>query len=55
MPHAAAALKWLAAQPNVNGQRLGVTGFSWGGIMSVLMSSELVQERLAQAPEKSGT
>jgi uncharacterized protein len=46
MPHAAAALKWLAAQPNINGQRLGVMGFSWGGSMSVLMSSELVQERL---------
>ena len=48
MPHAAAALRWLAAQPNVNGQRLGVMGFSWGGMMSVLMSSELVQERLGK-------
>jgi dienelactone hydrolase len=48
MPHAAAALKWLAAQPNVNPQRLGVIGFSWGGSMSVLMSSELVQERMGK-------
>ena len=48
MPHAAAALKWLAAQPTVDGQRLGVMGFSWGGNMSVLMSSELVQERLGK-------
>lgn len=48
MPHAAAALKWLAAQPTVDGQRLGVIGFSWGGLMSVLMSSELVQERLGK-------
>lgn len=48
MPHAAAALKWLAAQPNVDGQRLGVMGFSWGGGMAVLMSSELVQERLGK-------
>jgi len=46
MPHAAAALKWLAAQPAIDGQRLGVMGFSWGGLMTVLMSSELVQERL---------
>jgi uncharacterized protein len=46
MPHAAAALTWLGAQPPVNGQRLGVMGFSWGGVMSVLMASGLVQERL---------
>jgi len=45
MPHAAAALKWLAAQPDVDVQRLGVMGFSWGGMMSVLISSELIQER----------
>ncbi len=48
MPYAAAALKWLAAQPAVDGQRLGVMGFSWGGYMSVVMSSELVQERLGK-------
>ena len=48
MPYAAAALKWLAAQPAIDGQRLGVMGFSWGGFMSVLMSSELVQERLGK-------
>ncbi len=48
LPHAAAALKWLAAQPNINGQRLGVTGFSWGGILSLLMASELAQERMGK-------
>lgn len=48
VPHAAAALKWLAAQHNVDRNRLGVLGFSWGGAMSVLMSSELVQERLGK-------
>ena len=48
MPHAAAALRWLAAQPKVNSERLGVMGFSYGGVMSVLMSSELVQERLGK-------
>ena len=48
MPHAAAALRWLATQPKVNGERLGVMGFSYGGTMSVLMSSELVQERLGK-------
>jgi dienelactone hydrolase len=48
MPHAAAALKWLAAQPGVDAQRLGVMGFSWGGVMSVMMASELVQEKLGK-------
>jgi dienelactone hydrolase len=48
MPYAAAALKWLAVQPNVDSRRLGVMGFSWGGAMSMLMSSELLQERLGK-------
>jgi dienelactone hydrolase len=48
MPHASAALGWLGAQPGVDGTRLGVMGFSWGGVMTVLLSSELVQERLGK-------
>lgn len=48
MPHAAAALKWLAVQPGIDAQRLGVMGFSWGGVMSVMMASELVQEKLGK-------
>ncbi len=48
MPYAAAALKWLAVQPNIDSRRLGVMGFSWGGAMSMLMSSELLQERLGK-------
>ena len=46
MPHAAAALAWLATRPDINAERLGVMGFSWGGVMTVLLSSELVQEQL---------
>ena len=44
MPHASAALRWLGAQPGIDGKRFGVMGFSWGGMMTVLLSSELVQE-----------
>jgi 3-carboxy-cis,cis-muconate cycloisomerase len=46
MPHAVAALKWLAGRADVDAGRLGVMGFSWGGGMTVLMASELVQEQL---------
>jgi uncharacterized protein len=48
MPHAAAALAWLATRPDINAERLGVMGFSWGGVMTVLLSSELVQEQLGK-------
>ena len=48
MPHAAAALAWLATRPEVNAERIGVMGFSWGGVMTVLLSSELVQDQLGK-------
>ncbi len=48
MPHASAALRWLGAQPGIDGKRIGVMGFSWGGMMTVLLSSELVQEALGK-------
>jgi dienelactone hydrolase len=52
LPHAAAALKWLAAQPGINDHRLGVMGFSWGGMIALLTASELVQERLGKEVPK---
>jgi uncharacterized protein len=48
LPHASAALAWLAARSDINAERLGVMGFSWGGVMTVLLSSELVQEQLGK-------
>jgi dienelactone hydrolase len=48
IPHASAALRWLGTQPSIDGKRLGVMGFSWGGMMTVLLSSELVQEHLGK-------
>ena len=44
IPFAAAALKWLAARSDVDGARLGVMGVSWGGVMTVLMRSDLTQD-----------
>ena len=48
MPHAVAALGWLSGRPDINAERLGVMGFSWGGVMTVLLSSEQVQEQLGK-------
>lgn len=48
MPHAAAALRWLAAQPSVDAQRLGAIGSSWGGQMTVMLTSAQVRDRLGK-------
>lgn len=48
MPHAAAALRWLAAQPSVDALRLGAIGSSWGGQMAVMLTSVQVRDRLGK-------
>ena len=48
MPHAAAALRWLAAQRSVDTQRLGAIGFSWGAQMTVMLTSVQVRDRLGK-------
>jgi dienelactone hydrolase len=40
MPHAYASLRFLAAHPRIDPARIGVMGFSWGGIVSLMTSSE---------------
>src|SRR5262249_51426130 len=48
MPFAVAALKWLAARDDVDRARVGVMGFSWGGVMTLLMSSELTEDAMGK-------
>jgi dienelactone hydrolase len=48
MPHAAAALRWLAAQRSVDAQRVGAIGFSWGAQMTVMLTSVQVRDRLGK-------
>lgn len=52
MAHAGAALKWLGGRPDIYAERIGVMGMSWGAIMSVFLSSELVQEQLGKEVPK---
>jgi dienelactone hydrolase len=41
-PDAFAALAFLSAYPGIDPQRIGVLGFSWGGVMSVATATENV-------------
>ena len=40
LPDAFAALRFLSEMPEVDGTRIGVMGFSWGGVMAMLAASE---------------
>ena len=40
LPHAYQTLQYLARHPRIDPMRIGIMGFSWGGIISVLTSSE---------------
>lgn len=45
MPHAFGSLLYLASHPRIDPQRVGVLGFSYGGIMSLLMASDDVAKQ----------
>jgi dienelactone hydrolase len=40
-PDAFSALAFLSAQPNIDANRIGVLGFSWGGVVSLAASEQL--------------
>ncbi len=39
LPDAYGALVYLASRPGINPRRIGITGFSWGGIVSMLTAT----------------
>jgi uncharacterized protein len=47
LPDAYGALQFLSAHPAIDSSRIGITGFSWGGAMSMLLATRAVAERMA--------
>lgn len=45
LPDAYGAFKLLAAHPAVDPDRIGIMGFSWGGVVSMLTASRIYTER----------
>jgi dienelactone hydrolase len=45
LPDAFGALKYLAGHPAIDPKRIGIMGFSWGAMLSVLAMEELAAER----------
>ena len=50
LPDAFAAKAFLAAQPEVDPERIGIMGFSWGGVVTLLAATAPAQPLLAGAP-----
>ncbi|MEW6688241.1 MAG: dienelactone hydrolase family protein [Pseudomonadota bacterium] len=44
MPHTYGSLLYLAAHPRIDPQRIGVVGFSYGGVLAVIMTSQEVTQ-----------
>lgn len=54
LPDAFAAKAFLAAQPEVEPERIGIMGFSWGGVVSLLAATQAAQTLSAGAPPFRG-
>lgn len=51
LPHAFGSLQFLARHARIDPQRIGVLGFSYGGVMSIVMASdEIVREYTGGTP-----
>ncbi len=49
LPDAFAALRFLGEQPEVDGARVGIMGFSWGGVVTLLSAAQRFADPLRGA------
>ena len=49
LPDAFGALGFLASHPRIDGRRVGIVGFSWGGVVSMLSADKAYAEALSGA------
>jgi dienelactone hydrolase len=54
LPDAFAAAGFLAAQPEVDPARIGIMGFSWGGVVTLLTATRTAQALAGDAPPFRG-
>jgi len=47
LPDAFGALRFLASQPGIDGARIGIAGFSWGGVVSLLSATRRYADAVA--------
>jgi dienelactone hydrolase len=50
LPDAFAAKAFLAAQPEIDAARIGIMGFSWGGVVTLLAATAQAQKLSADGP-----
>ncbi len=53
MSHAFGALEYLKSRPEIDADKIGVTGWSWGGVMSLRMASERMARHLEYLTEEA--
>jgi len=49
LPDAIAALHYLASRPDIDSSKIGIIGFSWGGVLSMLTATEQYMSQTGSA------
>jgi len=52
LPDVFGAFRWLAARPDIDAARIGIMGFSWGGVLSMLSATKPYAERYLKPGER---